>query len=152
MKSHWHEQIQLHMDGQLSAAESAALSEALSQDAEFRALYLDYMNLDAALSAMAGAPAVAAGGASRPAATATSPARRSPSHWRWFAPAAACLALVLIGVLSKTRDAARARPAIGAVTASARTAISNLRAELPLPLPKWMSPTAPLLNDSAYRR
>jgi anti-sigma factor RsiW len=152
MKSDWHEQIQLHMDGRSSAAESAALSEALSQDAELRALYLDYMNLDAALSTIAGAPAVAPGAAAEPAGPPPSPGRWSSPSWRWFAPVAACLALVLIGVLSETRNAARARPSIGAVATSARTAISRLRADLPRPLPLWMSPTAPLLDEPAYPR
>jgi anti-sigma factor RsiW len=148
MKSHWHEQIQLHMDGQSSAAESAALSEALSQDAELRALYLDYMNLNAALSAMA----IAVHGDAKPTTLLHSTRRWSSSYWRWFASAAACLALVLIGVLSETRDAVRAHPGIGAVTVSARTSISQLRADLPRPLPLWMSPTASLLNEPAYPR
>ena len=53
MKSHWHEQIQRYVNGLASPAEAAALQAALNQDAELRALYLDYMNLDVALSAAA---------------------------------------------------------------------------------------------------
>lgn len=152
MKSHWHEQIQLHMDGQSSAAESAALIEALSHDAELRALYLDYMNLDSALSSVAGAPAVAVRGAPEPTTPAYPTPRWSSAYWRWFAPAAACLALVLVGVLSETRNAASARPDIGAAATRAHTAISRLSSDLPRPLPLWMSPTAPLLDEPAYPR
>jgi len=85
MTNHWHEQIQRYVNGQSSAEEAAALHEALNEDAELRALYLDYMNLDAALAAAAGAaPSVELepGGLD---ASPLSPAQPSPHYWRWFA-------------------------------------------------------------------
>ena len=58
MKSHWHATIQQYVDGQSSAEEAAALFNSLNEDAALRALYLDYMNLDMALGAVADAVAV----------------------------------------------------------------------------------------------
>ena len=53
MNNDWHAQIQCYMNGQAGAEEVAALQAALQADAGLRALYLDYMNLDAALGAAA---------------------------------------------------------------------------------------------------
>jgi hypothetical protein len=150
MNDHWHEQIQRHMSGRSSAEESAALCEALSRDAELRALYLDYMNLEATLGAAAEAGAAAAVGADGPAAGRPARARLAWHGWRWLAPAAACAALAVFGLLSGRRHAAAARPDLGALTTSARTAISRLGNEAPRPFPAWMSPTAPLLAEPGY--
>ena len=65
MKNHWHEQIQRYVNGQASAEEAAALQAALNEDAELRALYLDYMNLDVALGAAAEAATIAENGIAR---------------------------------------------------------------------------------------
>ena len=54
MKNNAHEQIQRYMNGQASTEEAAALQTALKNDADLRALYLDYMNLDVALAGAAG--------------------------------------------------------------------------------------------------
>ncbi len=53
MSPHWHDLIQNHLAGRTTPEEVLALQEALKTDAELRALYLDYMNLDVALEAMA---------------------------------------------------------------------------------------------------
>ena len=55
MNTDWHDIIQRYIAGTLADEESAALQDALKADAELRALYLDYMNLDVALEAAAGA-------------------------------------------------------------------------------------------------
>jgi anti-sigma factor RsiW len=147
MNSHWHEQIQRHMNGQLSAEESAALCEALKRDADLRALYLDYMNLDAALGAMAEKEAATVFGADRPAIIRSAQPPMGWRRWFWLAPSAASAALVLLfGVISEHRAASSPRPDIGELTSSARTAISRLRPEVPPAIPKWMSPTAQLLR------
>lgn len=53
MNAHWHEQIQRCMTGDATPEEVAALQQALKEDAELRAWYLDYLNLDATLDALA---------------------------------------------------------------------------------------------------
>ncbi|MDR3404906.1 MAG: hypothetical protein P4L99_20545 [Chthoniobacter sp.] len=58
MKNRWHEIIQRHAAGEATAKEAAALQAALREDADVRALYLDYMNLDVALGATADAAAM----------------------------------------------------------------------------------------------
>jgi hypothetical protein len=147
MNDLWHERIQRQLNGQSSAEESAALEEALNRDAQLRALYLDYANLDAALGAAAEAAAFPARGARRPA-----QAPLSRPLWRWLAPAAACAALLLVGLLYERRGAARGRADLNAVTLSARAAISRLPARVPPPIPAWMSPTASLLGEPGYPR
>jgi len=151
MKSPWHEQIQRFIDGQLSAEESAALVQALTADPELRLLYLDYVNLDAALKAVAGAPqsTVRRAGAE---AEDPSPARprwvSSPRHW-WF-PAAAGLALILLGIRAEYHARPPHQPSIGAVTTAAQQSIARLSVPIPTPIPSWMSPTDPLLKAPAY--
>jgi len=49
----WDDLIQKHLAGIATAEESARLGQALEDDAELRALYLDYANLDLALEATA---------------------------------------------------------------------------------------------------
>jgi len=86
MKSHWHETIQQYVDGQSSAEETVALFNGLNEDADLRALYLDYMNLDMALGAMADAVAVEENGSNRM----TSLHEASVGAlWRWAAAATA---------------------------------------------------------------
>lgn len=148
MNSHWHEQIQRHMNGQLSAEESDALCEALKRDADLRALYLDYMNLDAALGAMAEAEAATVFKTNRPASSRPAQAPLGWRRWFWLAPSAASAALVLLfGVISEHRAASSPQTDIGELTSSARTAISRLRPDVPPSIPAWMSPTAPLLRE-----
>ncbi len=53
MNDHWHEKIQRCMTGDATQEEVAALQDALKNDAELRALYLDYLNLDLALETAA---------------------------------------------------------------------------------------------------
>ena len=45
----WHDLIQKQLDGIANPDESAKLKQALENDAELRAIYLDYANLDMAL-------------------------------------------------------------------------------------------------------
>jgi anti-sigma factor RsiW len=151
MNNHWHEQIQRHMNGQSSAEESAALCEALKRDADLRALYLDYMNLDAALGAMAEAEAAAVFGTGGPATIRPAKPRPGWHRWLWLAPSAASAALVIFfGVIAEHRAASPSRPDIGELTSSARSAISRLRPDMPPPIPAWMSPTAPLLGEPGH--
>ena len=150
MSIYWHELIQRHMSGHSSAEESAALHEALKNDAELRSLYLDYMNLDVALGAIANAAPVERHRAGSPANIPYPWAQRPARRWRWLAPAAACAALVLFGVYSGRRIAAPAPPGLGEATTSARTAIARLRTPVPPPIPTWMSPTSSLLQETAH--
>jgi len=89
MKSHWHETIQQYVDGQSSAEETVALFNGLNEDADLRALYLDYMNLDMALGAMADAVAVEESGSNRMTLLHEARAGAPPRLWRWAAAAAA---------------------------------------------------------------
>jgi hypothetical protein len=153
MNSHWHEQIQRHMNVQSSPEESAALCEALRRDADLRALYLDYMNLDAALGAMAEAEATAAFGTGAPATLRPAHPRLGWHRWLWLAPSAASAALVILfGVIAEHRAASLSQPDIGELTSSARTAISRLRPAMPPSIPAWMSPTAQLLGEPGHRQ
>jgi hypothetical protein len=152
MKNHWHEQIQRYVNGQASADEIAALQAALHADAELRAWYLDYMNLDVALGAVADA-AIFAEDATGRHATVAFPrprARLAPHSWHWLAATAACAAVVIVVVLSQRRDTPRAQPDLAVVTAATHTAISQFRADVPPDLPAWMSPTASLLDQPAF--
>lgn len=146
MNNHWHEQIQRHLNGQSSAEEAAAMHRALSEDAELRALYVDYANLDVALGAAAEKAVLTE---SEIGTTVNFPPFRSrtpPQSWRWLAAAAACAALIAFFVLSKPRHSAPASPDIAATIASTQSAIARLSVE-PAPSPAtWTSPTASLLN------
>ena len=91
------------LNGQASAEEAAALQAALNEDAELRALYLDYMNLDVALGAAAEAATITENGMGGIATFPRSPAQSSPHYWRWLAAAAAaCAALVMFGDAAQT--------------------------------------------------
>ena len=65
MKRYWHEQIQRYVAGESTQEETIALQQALKDDAELRALYLDYLNLDVALGAAAEAEAMTGNGIGR---------------------------------------------------------------------------------------
>jgi len=147
MKSHWHETIQRYVDGQSSAEEAAALLKGLNEDAELRALYLDYMNLDMALGAMADEAAVGENGSNR--VTSLHEARvGSPPHYgRWTAAAAAALAvLVVFAMLPRGPKPLRTGHDVAAAITSAQVAIARLAFDTTSALPAWMSPTASLLE------
>ena len=148
MKDHWHEQIQRYAGGQASAKEAAALQAALNENAELRALYLDYMNLDVALGAAAEAATIAENGIGRIATSPRAPARSSPHYGRWLAAAAACLALAVIRLLPRHHNPSPTRPDVVAVCSRTQAAIARLSVEPPSVFPAWASPTASILDQS----
>ena len=101
MKPHWHETIQQYVDGQSSAEAAAALREALSEDAELRAVYLDYINLDVALGALADAAAVEENGSNQITTLREARSGSPPHYWRWAGAAAAFAALVAFAMLPR---------------------------------------------------
>jgi anti-sigma factor RsiW len=129
MKNDWHEQIQRYLSGESSAEEAAALQQALNEDAKLRALYLDYVNLDAALATAAERTILTEKGIEKRAAFPHPRAWRSPQSWRWLAAAAAGLAVVVFSMVSRHRDSSPARPDIAASIASTRSAIARLSVE-----------------------
>ncbi|MBS0659106.1 MAG: hypothetical protein JSR82_12765 [Verrucomicrobia bacterium] len=137
----WHEQIQRYLDGQSTAEEAHALAAALQTDAELRALYLDYLNLDAALRGLAAraeeqAPAVLA---AHPAAV------RRP--WRWLAASAAAAAvLALAWAFLRPAPAPKIPPEWLATLEETQRSIARLPASaLESPPSLAASPTASLL-------
>lgn len=149
MNDHWHEQIQRYVSGQSSEEEASALHEALAEDAELRALYLDYINLDVALGAAAAAAIteIAAG----PAGSRARPFPLFSSHpWRWIAATAACAVLVVLRMPPGHRDASRPRPDFAVTMSSAQRAVARLSYEPETPLPTWMSPTASFLDQPRF--
>jgi hypothetical protein len=96
MNKDWHDLIQRHMAGTLDDAESDALQDALSTDAELRRLYLHYMNLDMALEAHA-----STANATRHLLMAL-PDRVTPRGTRWLSwrPLTAAAAGLVIGLFS----------------------------------------------------
>jgi anti-sigma factor RsiW len=147
MNSHWHETIQRYVDGQSSAKEAAALLKGLKEDAELRALYLDYMNLDMALGAMADAAAVEKTGSNRVASLHEARGGPPPHYWRWTAAAAAALAvLVVFAMPPRVPQPMRAGQDVAAAIASAHRAIARLASDNTSALPAWMSPTSSLLE------
>ena len=146
MNENWHEQIQRFLDGQASVEESAALQEALIEDAELRAVYLDYVNLDVALEAAAGRSIAAdVNSAEFVIVPRNHSAGLSPA-WRWLAAAAACAALIGFVFLSGQRSSTPAHPEIAAAFDSTRAAIARLSVEPTASSSWWSSPTASLLN------
>lgn len=98
MSADWHDAMQRYLSGSATREESEALQEALKNDAELRALYLDYINLDLALEAKAEAiedvqvpKVVSAPGFD------VHPASR-PAPWRPLAAVAAMAALILVSI------------------------------------------------------
>ncbi len=146
MKSHWHERIQQYVDGQLSVEETGALLNALNQDADLRDLYLDYMNLDMALGAMADAFAAEETGSNQMTSLHESRAGAGPRHRRWAAAAAAIAALVVFAALPRATKPLRGTPDVAAAIASSQDAVARLAFDTSSVLPAWMSPTASLLE------
>jgi anti-sigma factor RsiW len=148
MKNHWHEDIQQYLNGQATAEEAAALQAALGEDADLRALYLDYMNLDVALAAAAEAATITENGMDRIAAVPRAPVKTLPHYWRWLAAAAtACAVLVMFAMLPRHRKPPQTRPDVAAACDSAQEAIARLSVEQPSSFPAWVSPTAPILDQ-----
>ena len=90
MSQNWHDVIQCYLDDRATSDEAVTLERALKDDAELRALYLDYVNLDVALEAMA---AVAEAG---PVKIVAAPIMSRMAHLPWrpiLAAAAACIVL-----------------------------------------------------------
>ena len=143
MKTDWHELIQRYLAGLSTAEETDMLQAALKTDAGMRALFLDYMNLDVALGALAGIDV------DRGLATQEQRQTRWFS-WRPLAAAAACAAL-LTGTFLLSRKPSGPRPDLAAAFASAESAISRLPAPPLAPLPEWMSPTATMLDPTGLR-
>jgi anti-sigma factor RsiW len=147
MKHHWHEQIQRYVSGQASAEEVAALQAALNEDAELRALYLDYMNLDVALGAAAEAAMGAENGMGGIATFPRSPTQSSRHYRRWLAAAAAaCVALLVFGMLPRHRNPSPTPPDVAACSVT-QEAIERLSVEPPSVFPAWASPTASMLDQ-----
>ena len=146
MKNHWHEQIQRYVNGQAGTEEAAALQAALNEDADLRALYLDYMNLDVALGAAAEAATVTESEIGGMPARPCSLARSSPHYWRWLA-AGACAAFVVFALLPGHRIPSRTPPDVAAACTSVQEAIARLSIEPPSSFPAWVSPTASMLDQ-----
>jgi len=118
-----------------------------------RALYLDYMNLDMALGALADAAAVEENGSNRVTPLQLHEARvGSPPHsWRWTVAAAAALAvLVAFGMLPRVPKPLRTGHDLTAAITSAQGAIARLAFDTSSGLPAWMSPTASLLEPPRF--
>ena len=147
MKNHWHEQIQRYVNGQASAEEVAALHAALNKDAELRALYLDYMNLDMALGALVDAVAVEESGSNRMTSVHEARARAPLRLWRWAAAAAAIAAVILFAMLPRAPKPLHIGQDAAAAIASSQNAIARLAFDTTSALPAWMSPTASLLES-----
>ena len=150
MKSCWHEAVQRYLDRQSSTEEAAALHEALNRDAELRTLYLDYMNLDAALGSAAAVNTEI--GIDRTVTFPRPAARSSPHYWRWLAATAAGAALVMFAVLPRHRNSSRALLDLAATISSTQNGIARLSVEVPSSLPAWMSPTASMLDQPRFPR
>ena len=143
MKTDWHELIQRHLTGLTTVEEMNQLQAALKADAKLRALFLDYMNLDVALGALAGA-----------ADHVLAPQEQRTARWltwRPLAAAAACVALLLSGALLFSRKPPSTRPDLAATFASTKNAIAHLPAPPLAPLPEWISPTASMLDPTGLR-
>jgi anti-sigma factor RsiW len=148
MKNHWHEDIQQYLNGQATVEEAAALQAALGEDADLRALYLDYMNLDVALAAAAEAATITDDEIGWITPLPRSPTKTSPHYWRWLAAAAtACAVLVMFAMLPRHRKPPQTRPDVAAACDSAQEAIARLSVEPPSSFPAWASPTAAILDQ-----
>ncbi len=146
MKSHWHETIQQYVDGQSSAEEAVALFNGLNEDADLRALYLDYMNLDMALGAMADAVAVEENESNRMTSLHEARGGAPPHLWRWAAATAAIAALAVFAMLPRAPKPLRTGQDVTAAITSSQNAIARLQFDAASALPAWMSPTASLLE------
>jgi anti-sigma factor RsiW len=148
MKPHWHETIQQYVDGQSSVEDAATLRKGLSEDAELRALYLDYMNLDVALAAMADGTVVEENGSNRITSLDEARTETPRQYWRWAAAAAALAAMVVIAVLPKAPKPLGTSQDVTAAITSSQGAIAQLSFDITSALPAWMSPTASLLEPT----
>jgi hypothetical protein len=146
MKPHRHEYIQQYVDGQSSAEAVAVLRKALGEDAELRAVYLDYINLDVALGALADAAAVEGNRSIQTTTLHEARAGSPPHHWRWAGAAAAFAALVVFAMLPGVPKPSRPGQDVAAAIASSRDATARLSFDTTSALPAWMSPTASLLE------
>jgi len=146
MKLYWHEQIQRYVAGESTQEETIALQQALKDDAELRALYLDYLNLDVALGAAAEVATMTGSEITRMAIYPGASARSILHYWRWIAAAAACAALVVLTIFPRHHDSSRARHDFDATISSTQNAIARLSVEPASSLPGWMSPTASMLQ------
>ncbi len=147
MTSHWHEQIQRYVNGQANAAEAVDLQAALNGDAKLRALYLDYVNLDVALAAVADAEAIAEDEIARIAASARGTAWSSPRSGRVLVAMAACAALFIGALLIRHRPSAQqSNSDVAAACAATQEVITRLAVEPPALFPAWASPTASMLD------
>src|SRR5271165_3630616 len=146
MKSHWHETIQQYVDGQSSAKEAAALFDGLRDDADVRALYLDYVNLDMALDAMADAVAVEENESNRMTPLHEAPGGAPPHLWRWAAATVAIAAVAVFAMLPRVPKPLRTGQNAAAAITSSQNAIARLQFDAASALPAWMSPTASLLE------
>jgi hypothetical protein len=143
MNPAWHDIIQRHIAFTTTAEEAIGLEAALTADAGLRTLYLDYMNLDVALGALAGA-----------ADRVHAPQEQRTARWltwRPLAAAAACVALLLSGALLFSRKPLGPQLDLAATFASTEQAIAHLPAPPLTPLPEWMSPTAAMLDPAGLR-
>lgn len=96
MKPDWHQLIQRYAAGTATKEETLALQEALKADPALRAAYLEHMNLDVALEALADAEELLA--EARPLAKAPPLPPRSPwMQWRPITAAAAGIVLGMFG-------------------------------------------------------
>ena len=94
MNAKWHDIIQRWFAGTVTEAEAAELQEALKTDAELRALYLDYANLDAALEIAANDASMRR--ASAPVVFVAPQAWKQETRRSWWIPAAAAAAVAAV--------------------------------------------------------
>jgi len=146
MKERWHGQIQRYLAGDTTPEETAALQQALKDDAELRTLYLDYLNLDVALGVAAEAAKITENGSGRMTPYSRPLAKPIRHDWRWLAATGACAALVMLTILPKHRDPSRTRYDFSASITSSQDAIARLSIAPTTSLPGWMSPTASMLE------
>ncbi|MEQ2006911.1 MAG: LamG-like jellyroll fold domain-containing protein [Limisphaerales bacterium] len=128
MKTNWHECIQRYVNGLATPDDAAALQEALKEDAELRALYLDYMNLDVALGAAAEAAAMTGNLPARAQASQTAAWKSNWLRWLSWRPLTAAAAIVLaVGLLWQfTRPQVQLLRSVGAEFAAASLASGEL--------------------------
>ena len=147
MNNHWHEQIQRYVNGQATPAEAAALQAALNQDAELRALYLDYMNLDVALSAAAEMTTFTESSRNRSMTFPRPLIWPLANYWRWLAATGVGAALVILVLFPRYHTSSPARQDVVAAIASTQIAVARLTVEPPALFPVWASPTATMLDQ-----
>jgi anti-sigma factor RsiW len=151
MTNHWHEQIQRFVSGQASAAEAAALQEALTKEVELRALYLDYVNLDVALGAVAERATITEKATEKNTRSLRSTERPSPHYGRWLIAAVACAVLFTFAWLLRHRiPSQQTNPDVAAACASTQEAIKQLSVEPSSSFPAWASPTASMLDPHEF--